>query len=162
LGLPGIGSEAARLATNKIAMRTALAEAGVPQPRFEVATAPSSVDVGFPAVLKPVDSAGQRGLFLVRSEEELAARLPETLAQSQAREAIVEQFVEGVEVNCLAVARGGEVTVLTLSDRRRPGGEGFGVCLAHVFPATIDSETATEAEQVAAASVRAIGLVDSV
>src|SRR5262249_57334297 len=67
-----------------------------------------------------------------------------------------------VEINRLAVARGGEVTVLTLSDRRRPGGEGFGVCLAHVFPATIDGDAAAEAERVAAASVRAIGLVDSV
>src|SRR5437763_11858268 len=124
LGLPGIGSEAARRATNKIAMREALAEAGVPQPRFEVATAPSSGDVTFPAVLKPVDSAGQRGVFLVRSEEELAARLPVTLAESRAGEAIVEQFLEGVEVNCLTVARGGEVTVLTLSDRLRPGGAG--------------------------------------
>src|SRR5690242_8261144 len=34
LGLPGIGAEAALLATNKIAMRGALAAAGVPQPRF--------------------------------------------------------------------------------------------------------------------------------
>ena len=54
--------------------------------------------------------------------------------------AIIEQFLEGVEVNCLTVARGSEVAVLTLSDRLRPGGAGFGVCLAHVFPATIDSD----------------------
>jgi biotin carboxylase len=34
LGLPGIGSEPAHLATNKIAMRRRFAERGVPQPRF--------------------------------------------------------------------------------------------------------------------------------
>ncbi len=34
LGLPGIGSETAHLATNKIAMRRRFAERGVPQPRF--------------------------------------------------------------------------------------------------------------------------------
>jgi len=34
LGLPGIGSATAHLATNKIAMRRAFAERGVPQPRF--------------------------------------------------------------------------------------------------------------------------------
>ena len=157
MGLPGIGPEAAHSATNKLAMRRTLALAGVPQPRFG-----DVEEVGFPCVVKPVDSAGQRGLRLVRSAEELGTALEGALAESQAGEAIVEQFVDGVEVNCLAVARDGEVTVLTLSDRRRPAGDGFGVCLAHVFPATIDSDAAAEAERVAAAAVRAIGLRDSV
>src|SRR5262245_34956474 len=40
LGLPGIGTETARLATNKTAMRTALAAAGVPQPRFAAVRTP--------------------------------------------------------------------------------------------------------------------------
>jgi biotin carboxylase len=167
LGLPGIGPQAARRATNKIAMRLALAEAGVPQPRFVPVRSLDEAraaldDVGLPAVLKPADSAGQRGLSVVRSGAELEGRLADALVESQAGEAIVEQFVDGIEVNCLAVVRGGEVTVLTLSDRRRPEGEGFGVCLAHVFPASIDGAAAAEAERVAAASVRAIGLTDSV
>ena len=167
LGVPGIGPETARLATNKVAMRTALGEAGIPQPRFAavrtLADAQTAVhEVGLPAVLKPADSAGQRGLSVVRSADELQPRLDDALAESQAGEAIVERFLDGVEVNCLAVARGGDVTVLTLSDRRRPDGEGFGVCLAHVFPTTIDGAAAAEAERVAAASVRALGLVDSV
>jgi len=64
LCLPGIGSEAAYRATNKIAMRRAFAEHGVPQPRFtalpgtRITTAVRKI--GFPAVLKPADSAGQR------------------------------------------------------------------------------------------------------
>jgi biotin carboxylase len=167
LALPGIGSETARRATNKVAMRLALEEAGVPQPRFAsvrtVAEARTAADeIGLPVVVKPADSAGQRGLSLVHSAGELEARLEEALAESQAGEAIVERFLDGVEINCLAVANGSEVTVLTLSDRRRPEGAGFGVCLAHVFPATIDGAPAAEAERVASAAVRAIGLEDSV
>jgi biotin carboxylase len=167
MDLAGIGSETARKATNKVAMRLALAEAGVPQPRFAAARtlddARAAVEeIGLPVVVKPTDSAGQRGLSIVRAADELEARLADALAESQSGEAIVEQFLDGVEVNCLAVARGGEVTVLTLSDRRRPEGPGFGVCLAHVFPATIDGDAAAEAERVAAAAVRAIGLTDSV
>jgi biotin carboxylase len=165
LELPGIGVEAARLATNKVAMRGALAETGVPQPRFAAARTVADAQtagIGLPAVVKPADSAGQRGLSLVRSEDELDTAVEAALAESQAGEAIVEAFLDGVELNCLAVARGGEATVLTLSDRRRPGGDGFGVCLAHVFPATIDAEAAAEAERVAAAAVRAVGLRDSV
>jgi biotin carboxylase len=155
LGLPGIGSETARRATNKVSMRLALAEAGVPQPRFAAVRTvdearAAAEEIGLPVVLKPADSAGQRGLSLVSEVDELEARLADALAESHS-----------VEVNCLAVTRG-EVTVLTLSDRRRAEGPGFGVCLAHVFPATIDGDAAVEAERVAAASVRAIGLTDSV
>jgi biotin carboxylase len=167
LGLPGIDAETARRATNKIAMRGHLALAGVPQPRYAALRtcedALAAVDeIGLPAVLKPADSAGQRGLSLVRSARELEARLAHALSESRRGEAILERFHEGVEVNCLAVARGGEVRLLTLSDRRRATGEGFGACLVHVYPTTVAGEAAAEVERVAAAAVRAIGLVDSV
>jgi biotin carboxylase len=162
LGLPGIGREAAEAATNKGEMRRRLADAGVPQPRFAVVTEPADVDVGFPAVLKPVDSAGQRGLFLVRSPDELASRLPETLAESRAGEAIVESFHAGREVNCLAVARGGEVEIVTLSDRLRPDGAGFGVCLMHLYPAELDDALRAQVTEIARASVQAVGLRDAV
>jgi len=167
LGLPGIGTDVARRVTNKVAMRICLDAAGIPQPRFAaVRTLEDAVaalgEIGAPAVLKPSDSAGQRGLVFVRSGEELEPALATALAESNGGEAILERFHEGAEVNCLAVARAGEVTVLTLSDRRRPAGSGFGVCLAHVYPAALDSEIAAEAERIAAAAVHAVGLVDSV
>jgi biotin carboxylase len=163
LRLPGIGREAAEAATNKATMRRRFAAAGVPQPRHAVVRAGEDAGaVELPAVLKPVDSAGQRGVFLVRSPEELAARLPRALAESRAGEAIVERFHEGREVNCLAVARDDEVEIVTLSDRRRPDGPGFGVCVAHTYPASLTPDELDELERVARASVRAIGLRDAV
>jgi biotin carboxylase len=167
LGLPGIGSDTARVVTNKVAMRSRLAEAGVPQPAFAAVrtledTQAALPEIGLPAVLKPADSAGQRGIALVRAVEELGQALEGALGESGTGDAILERFHEGAEVNCLAVARGGEVSVLTLSDRLRPGGDGFGVCLAHVYPAELGAEAAAEAERVAAAAVRAAGLVDAV
>src|SRR3954471_22568642 len=62
-GLPGIGVETAHLMTHKIAMRTRLADAGVPQPRYAAVRSISETrraanEVGFPAVLKPADSGG--------------------------------------------------------------------------------------------------------
>src|SRR6476620_2942282 len=64
-GLPGIGVETAHLLTHKVAMRARLADAGVPQPRFAAVRSLSerrraADEVGFPAVLKPADSGGQR------------------------------------------------------------------------------------------------------
>ena len=167
LGLPGIGSETAHLMTNKIAMRRRLAEAGVPQPRFaavrhvrEVRAAADAV--GFPAVLKPADSAGQRGLFLVQSRDDLERHLHAALAQSTEEEAILESYHGGLEVNGLMVARGGFVTVVTLSDRRRPPGLGFGVAIAHVYPSTLFGDALEEVERVGRSTIHALGLRDGV
>jgi biotin carboxylase len=113
-------------------------------------------------VLKPADSAGQRGLFLVGSEEELTAQMALTIAASPSGEAIVEQFEEGREVNTLLVARGGDVRLVTASDRVRPQGIGFGVALAHVYPSTFFGDVLEEVERVAIAAVRAIGLRDGI
>jgi biotin carboxylase len=163
LGLPGIGSPTAHLATNKIAMRRELAERGVPQPQFAAVRSLSEAHgaartLGFPSVLKPADSAGQRGIFLVHSDEELSAQLALTLAASPSQEAIVEQFHSGREVNTLLVARDEDVRLITASDRLRPEGVGFGVALAHVYPSTLYGDVLEEVERVAIAAVRAIGL----
>jgi biotin carboxylase len=167
LGLPGIGTETAHLMTNKIAMRRRLADAGVPQPRFaairhvrEVGAAAEAV--GFPAVLKPADSAGQRGLFLVASADDVERHLHAALAQSIEEEAILESYHAGLEVNGLLVARGGEVTVVTLSDRRRAAGAGFGVALAHVYPSTLFGDALAEVERVGRSTVHALGLRDGI
>ncbi len=167
LGLPGIGTETAHLMTNKIAMRRKFADVGVPQPRFaavrDVAGARSALDrVGLPAVLKPADSGGQRGLFLIRSFDELNAHLHVALAESPTNEAIVESFHDGLELNGLALARGGDVIPLTLSDRLRPPGQGFGVGWIHVYPARIYADTLAEAERTVRHSVHALGLRDGI
>ena len=65
-------------------MRRKLAEVGVPQPRFaalrSIAERRLAADeVGFPAVLKPADSGGQRGIFRVESLDDVEAHLHEAL-----------------------------------------------------------------------------------
>jgi len=167
LGLPGIGTNTAHLMTHKIAMRRTLADAGVPQPRFAAArdlqSARSALDaVGLPAVLKPADSGGQRGVFFIDSREDLDAHLHAALAESRTGEAIVESFHDGLELNGIVIARGGEATPLTLSDRLRPPGIGFGVGWIHVYPASIYGDTLAEAERIAAHAVHALGLRDGI
>jgi biotin carboxylase len=167
LGLPGIGTDVAHLMTHKIAMRRRLAEVGVPQPRFaaarDLASARAAAEtVGFPAVLKPADSGGQRGVFRLESLDDLDAHLHAALAESAGGEIVIERFHDGLELNGLVVARGGETEVLTLSDRLRPPGVGFGVGWIHVYPTTIFGDVLAEAERVAAHATRALGLRDGI
>jgi biotin carboxylase len=167
LGIPGIGADVAHLMTHKIAMRRRLAEVGVPTPRFaaarDLASARAAAEtVGFPAVLKPADSGGQRGLFRLESIDDLDAHLHAALAESAGGEVVLERFHDGLELNGLVVARDGEAEVLTLSDRLRPPGIGFGVGWIHVYPTTIFGDALEEAERVAAHATRALGLHDGI
>jgi biotin carboxylase len=162
-GLPGIGVETAHLMTHKIAMRTRLADAGVPQPRYAAVrsiaeTRRAADEVGFPSVLKPSDSGGQRAVFRVESLDEIHAHLLEVLVASPTGDAILEEFVDGTEMNGIVIARDGASIPLTLSDRLRPPGVGFGVGWIHVYPATVFGEQLDESERVALHTVHALGL----
>lgn len=167
LGLPGIGSTTAHLMTHKVAMRTRLAEAGVPQPRYAAVRnlhegRAALETVGLPAVLKPADSGGQRGVFRLDSIDDLERHLHAALAESSGEEAIVEAFQDGLELNGLVIARRGNAELLTLSDRLRPPGIGFGVGWIHVYPSRLYGHTLEQAEQAAVRAVRSLGLRDGI
>ena len=167
LGLPGIGRTTAHLLTHKLAMRSALGARGLPQPAFSGLGSERDLDaalatVGVPAVLKPVDSGGQRAVFRIESRAELERELPEALAESPTGEAILEGFVEGVEMNGIVIARDGQPALVTLSDRLRPPGIGFGVGWIHIYPPSVNGDQLALSERVAVESVRALGLGDAI
>jgi biotin carboxylase len=167
LGLAGIGVDVARSMTDKASMRIRLERAGVPQPRFfvlsdETDVAEACAEIGFPAVLKPVDSGGQRGVFRIESVDQARRLLVDVLALSRSGRAMLEEFVPGTELNGILVARGGEARLVTLSDRLRPDGLGFGVGWIHLFPSSLPEDVLVEAESVAAATVGALGLEDGI
>ena len=167
LNLPGIGTETARLMTNKAAMRRRLSDASIPQPAFAVLSrgddlARALESVGPPAVLKPIDSGGQRGIFVVETPDQLRELWPIALSYSRTGSVILERYVEGAELNGIAVVCDGEPHLVTLSDRLRPEGRGFGVGWAHLYPSTLAPDTIRRVGEVACAAIRALGLRDGI
>ena len=168
LGLPGIGRDTAFHVKNKVAMRTRLAQHGVPQPPFASARTGEEArralldTIGFPAVIKPSDSGGQRGVFFVESMVDADRYAADAIGESPTGEAIVEGFLPGMELNGIVIARRGEAFTLTLSDRRRPPGIGFGVGWMHLYPPSLPPEQVEEADRVARAAVLAVGLRDAI
>ncbi|MGH3048992.1 MAG: ATP-grasp domain-containing protein, partial [Gaiellaceae bacterium] len=114
--------------------------------------------VGFPCVIKPADSGGQRGVFRLDSAADLEERFPASLELSRSGEVIVEEFVEGTEMNAMCVVRDGQVTHLTLSDRHRPPGAGFAVGWIHAYPASLDGDGTAEAETMVERTLLELGL----
>jgi biotin carboxylase len=163
-GLPGIGADVARAMTDKTVMRARLEAAGVPQPRHAVLTREqrSAELVPLPAVLKPADSGGQRGLFMIDSHAEVERHLEDALAFSPNGQAMLEEYVDGVELNGIIVVRGGEPRLLTLSDRLRPAGAGFGVGWIHSYPSSLRQPVLDRVREIAYDAVRVLGLRDGI
>jgi len=166
-GLAGIGVDVATAMTHKPTMRRRLREAAVAQPAFVVVRDAAELqaartELRFPAVLKPADSGGQRGLFVANTFEEAREQLPLSIAASRRGEVIVEEFVSGSELNALIAVRGGVPKLLTLSDRLRPDGPGFGVGWIHSFPSALPPDVLARAAETACAAVEALGLRDGI
>ncbi|HEY1316238.1 MAG TPA: ATP-grasp domain-containing protein [Gaiella sp.] len=167
LGRPSLGADVAHRFTHKLAMRRTLAEEGLPQPAFaavrNLAEGRAAIDtVGLPAVLKPADAEGQRGLFRIEEPGDLESHLHAALAESRSQEALLERLVEGTEMNGVVVALRGTASLVMLSDRLRPDVIGFGVARAHVHPARIHSDQLASAERTAERVATVLGLRDGI
>ena len=156
MGLPHpIDAATAGLAVSKLKQRERLAEAGVPQPRWQLVSE-AQPGLSVPSVVKAPDRQGQKGLALVRSEDKLPAAITRAIEESRSGFAIVEELVDGPEVTVNAFSVRGEFHPLTVTDRLTAEPPAFGVALAHVWP----SEAGGKAAEVARAAVEALGIQD--
>lgn len=139
LDLPSnLNPETAYMVTNKQAMKKRFREAVIPNldsQLIDASTGEDEVRIGYPAVLKPQDSQGQRGLFLIRSYEELQEKLKETLATSREELALLESYYPSDEITVSGWVRDGKAKILSVCDRLRFADEDkLGICVAHEYP----------------------------
>src|SRR6266536_3178435 len=104
LALPHpISPETAALSTSKLRQRERFAEAGVPQPAYEICSGVAEATraakrMGFPCVVKAPDRQGQRGLTLVRAADEVEEAVRIALDASRTATLLVEEHVPGLEI----------------------------------------------------------------
>ena len=153
-GLPHpISPETAGLAVSKVRQRERLDEAGVPQPRWRVATDTRELTV--PSVVKPPDRQGQKGLTVVHDESQLEEAVQVAVAASRGGMALVEELVPGPEVTVNAFSSEGKFHPLTVTDRLTAEPPAFGVALVHAWPSEDEVEGAVD---VARAAAEAVGI----
>ena len=121
-GLPGIPYKNALKATDKLLMREAFDSAGVPSARFRgvssAAEGAAALEaVGLPAVVKPVDNMGARGIRRVDDAADFMTALDEALSLSRSGRAIVEEYLEGPEFSLDALIYKGSFTLCGIADR---------------------------------------------
>ena len=160
-----ISPETATLSTSKLRQRERFAEAGVPQPAYEVCSGAveagqAAQRIGFPCVIKAPDRQGQRGLTLVGSAEEVADAVRIALDASRSATLIVEELVRGREVTVNAFSVDGHFHPLTVTDRLTAPLPAFGVALTHVWPSGLEPAQIGAAIEAASVAARAVGIAN--
>jgi biotin carboxylase len=161
LGLPGLPVHTAEIVADKRKMRAAFEAAGVTSPPGrEITGADERVldEVGLPAVVKPVDGSGQRGVSEVRRAEELPAAVERALAASRAGAAVLERYVEGDEYTVNGFLLDGDYFPMSVTRRLLHPPPPLGVCIAHRYPSSLARADEQRLFELAHEASRAVGI----
>ena len=150
-----ISSETAQICCNKHLMRQKMIGS-----RFNLSYAVCSsleeaIEVNcYPVMMKPVDSQGQRGVFLIHDRGELETFFERSICYSKSKGVILEQYVSGDEVSVNAYIKDGQVIFRIVSDRisfdELPGG----IIKSHRLPSIYENtQTIVQINQLVSEAV---------
>ena len=178
LGLRASHPAAVEACLNKFRMREVLRDAGLFDPptnfwfrRIPLSPEPESALLGiqFPCVLKPLSLSASQGVMRANNREEFreaARRLAHLLDRpdlqmknpSSPREALVEEYIPGVEVAVEGMLIDGELKLLAIFDKPDLLEGPFFEETIYVAPSRLPSQQQSAILDRATQSIRAIGL----
>lgn len=170
MGLPGIGQDVAPRFRNKLDMRRRLAENGVAIPAFTIlpsepaAAVRVALDIGFPAVLKPVDGAGSIGVIRIDTVEGLTqalAAIPsgdfQDLGYSIGGNWMIKSYISGPEFSLEGVVTDAGPLVVAVTEKIL-GPEPYFVEMGHIVEAPISRDDRFALVEYTKQAIRALGL----
>ncbi len=163
LGLPGIPFSAARIVTDKALMKEAFQEKQVRASHwrkvFSVQEAlRAAQEIGYPVVIKRVDSSGSRGIAQAASEEQLRAAFSEALAGSRRPYVLVEEALTGKEIGVDGFVQDGKLVFLAPHEKFVYRGKKITVPMGHGFPLREEPAVLEEIARQMQRAVDAAGL----
>jgi biotin carboxylase len=164
LNLPGPSSDVARTCTDKALMKRSLRRAGIPTADFDVASsleqaARAAYGLGYPVVVKPVDSSGSRGVSRVKEPAGLTQAWRWARANSRSRTVLVERYLDGREFGAQVFVLGGEVAASFVHDDRVTQ-SACSTPFGHSLPSTLSPDVQRLAIEMIHETVTAFGIRD--
>jgi len=162
MALPRFVSAAAALTcNNKEKMRAALGDSCPGNVPFQVLeSAEDEPRIPMPFIMKPSDSQGQRGIFLVKSMEDFSQNFETAKKYSRSGKVIIEKYVDGPELSVNAYLVNGEVRFMEASDRVT-WPQFTGLIHKHIVPAgTISDRALKRLEGVVRDACSRIGITN--
>ncbi|MFC1874503.1 ATP-grasp domain-containing protein [Chloroflexota bacterium] len=162
LGLRGLSRQVARVATDKALMREKYLAQGVPSPLFRVVhtleeAAQAVEELALPAVIKPADNAGSRGVARLDRKSQLESAFRKAKGFSEQGKVMIEQFMDGVEVSVEAFVSRDEIKILALSDKIRTPPP-YLLDTTVIFPSNYPGEVRSRIREVATKAIKAVGI----
>ncbi|MBE1294805.1 MAG: ATP-grasp domain-containing protein [Rhodobacteraceae bacterium] len=117
----------------------------------------------FPCIVKPTDGQGQRGVVRIDQPEDLELTIARATEISRTGQAIVEGFLDGVEISCNVLVAGGQIRMQVLSERLVHGAHALGVPRGHLIPCVhVSPADQAVAQDLVRRIVTALGARDGV
>ncbi|MGE5343218.1 MAG: ATP-grasp domain-containing protein [Candidatus Omnitrophota bacterium] len=163
MGLVGLSTDQAKIATNKALMREKWEERQQPNPRFRVV---HSLDdcvaacrhIGFPVILKPAYSAGgSRGVTTIHHESEIEAGYAFATSFFADRTVLVEELLVGFEHSAEVIVYQGKGHVLAISDKIKTPYPAR-VDKSVIYPTLFEGDHLRKIESVVRGAVEAVGI----
>ena len=165
LGIPGTGYEASLRSMNKVLMKKALKEGGVPGADFEVVRtlegARSALDkIGLPAMVKAVDSSGSRGVTRIDKLSSLESAWEDARTASRSDDIIIEECLDGLEFGAQAFVQGGDVISVFLHNDTVTGFS-KSTPIGHSMPISLSQEVARTTEEIVKKAIDVLDIRDT-
>ena len=164
LNLPNIGYETALDCNNKIRMRQRLAEHNVPGPRFAFAetteeAAIKAKEIGFPLVVKAIDSSGSRGVKIMYDFNGFEEACENAIKSSNIdKRILLEEYLEGEEYSIDTIIYQGKLYPCGLSDREFDYSKEYAVQTGSVTPSRLPEDIQKKMYMLMEQAAKAIGV----
>jgi biotin carboxylase len=160
MGLPANSMEATYKSTNKHLMRETFAACGDPSPHsflVDNETDFSGLEIRFPAIVKPTDRSGSRGICKVNCTEEIASAVKSAVKESFEGKALVEEFAEGQEYSVEYISHKRRHHFLALTLKYTTGAPHF-IETGHREPAPVGESILKKVRAVVEHALDSLGL----
>ena len=122
LNLPcGINIEQIASITNKKVMKSIFEKNDIDSPKYFIASPENKLEkletLNFPLIVKPLDSSGSKGIYIVETLEQLNEKIKQASKYSTDNQVIVEEYYNADEIQGLGWVHDGKVHVMYIGDR---------------------------------------------
>ena len=170
-GVPIVGTppEAIDLAEDRGAFGDVLAAAGLPAPRFGMATTFAqarriAAEIGYPVLVRPSYVLGGRGMEIVYDEDTLQGYITRATELSPEHPVLVDRFLEdAIEIDVDALCDGAEVYIGGIMEHIEEAGIHSGDSACALPPVTLgrsDIEKVRRATEAIAHGIGVVGLLN--
>lgn len=165
LGLPHpISYETSLIATNKNLMKQMMLESGIPTSKYKKVMTINDIEelsLKYPMIVKPASESGSIGIKRVDSVDDLRDAVDVAIKLSRGQGAIVEEFVDGKEIQIDCFIHEGKHCILDVKEKRKFRTDILTTAYGSYIPASISETIKTKIDDICEKIVINLGLTNT-